>query len=309
MKKTNKLFESICRKSQKELKKYLTKELANKGYTPISGDGYIYAKGTFPVMLVAHMDTVHKELVKQIVYSSSNNIISSPQGIGGDDRAGIYMILKIIEQHKCTVLFVEDEEIGCIGSRKFAKTDLCKGIKDINYIIELDRMGQNDAVFYECDNPEFEDFILKDKAWQLNYGTYTDIVELAPVIGVAAVNFSCGYYNPHTTREYVKLDEMEDNIVYIGKLLDRTTENDKFEYIEKVWLNSHGWSGYNWNWKDDETEIYDGTYYICAFDKQGKMIEDELCAYSMAEAVGQFLVDHPNLCYNDIVDILNEDEC
>lgn len=309
MKKTNKLFESICRKSQKELKKYLTKELASKGYTPISGDGYIYAKGAFPVMLVAHMDTVHKELVKQIVYSSNNNIISSPQGIGGDDRAGIYMILKIIEQHKCTVLFVEDEEIGCVGSRKFAKTDLCKGIKDINYIIELDRMGQNDAVFYECDNPEFEDFILKDKAWQLNYGTYTDIVELAPVIGVAAVNFSCGYYNPHTTREYVKLDEMEDNIGYIRNLLDRTTENDKFEYIEKVWLNSHGWSGYSYNWKDDETEIYDGTYYICAFDQQGKMIEDELYAYSMAEAVGQFLVDHPNLCYNDIVDILNEDEC
>ena len=311
----NKEFERICKMSQKELKKYLTKYMESKYNCVTSSDGFIYAEGSFPVLLVAHMDTVHREPVKDVCYLEKGNTISSPQGIGGDDRCGIYMILRIIDHFNCHVLFTEDEEIGCIGASKYVMAiNKFLDVPKVNYIIELDRQGKNDAVFYECDNPEFEDFILKDKDWKLNYGTYTDIVEIAPEIGVAAVNFSCGYYNAHKTVEYVVLSEMEENIEKIIRLLDRTTENDKFEYIETTRYYGGGYGNYSYgkpySWYDDGygMDIYK-TYYIAAQGKNNKYIEEEVYAMSEDEAVGQFLTYNSDLCYNDICDILCEDDC
>lgn len=304
-----KSFENICKMSQENLKSYLTKYLKTQYNDVTSSDGFIYAKGTFPVMLVAHMDTVHKNLVKKIVYTDKGNVISSPQGIGGDDRCGIYMILKLIETYNCSVLFTEDEEVGCIGANKFVKA-YESGLIDmgpVNYIIELDRKGSNDAVFYECDNPEFEDFILKDKDWKLDYGTYTDIVEIAPVLKVAAVNFSCGYYQAHTTKEYVVRSEMEANIEKVKRLLERTTENDFFEYIEAEHYYKGLFSGWNTRTVDDYYECCK-SYYIAAEGPRGKYVEDEVYAMNETEAIGAFMIEHPEVCYNSIVDILCEDD-
>lgn len=49
-------FENILVKSQKELKRTLKKELQELRYSPISSKGFLYAKGTVPVLLVAHLD-------------------------------------------------------------------------------------------------------------------------------------------------------------------------------------------------------------------------------------------------------------
>lgn len=304
-----KSFENICKMSQKSLKTYLTKYLKTQYNDVTSSDGFIYAKGTYPVMLVAHMDTVHKDLVKKILYTNEGDIITSPQGIGGDDRCGIYMILKLIETYNCSVLFTEDEEAGCIGATKFVKAYEA-GLVDmgpVNYIVELDRKGSNDAVFYECDNPEFEDFILKDKDWKLDWGTYTDIVEIAPALGVAAVNFSCGYYQAHTTKEYVVRSEIEANIEKVKKLLERTTENDWFEYIEAEHYYKGFFSGWNTKTADDYYECCK-SYYVAAEGSKGKLIEDEVYAMNETEAIGAFMIEHPEVCYNSVIDILCEDD-
>lgn len=293
-------FENICKMSQKQLKTYLTKHLKTLYTDVTSRNGFVYAKGDFPVLLVAHMDTVHREPVNQIVYTGKGNIIASPQGIGGDDRCGITMILEIIKDYHCSVLFTEDEEIGCVGARKFVdQYDLGKiEVADVNYIIELDRKGDKDAVFYDCDNPDFADFILKEDDWVEDVGSFTDIVDIAPALGVAAVNFSCGYYNAHTKQEYVVLSEMHENIKKVKRLLERTTAEDKFEFIERK---------YESYWKQDASESYyqDGYYYFLAFDK-GQATEEEVYACSEAEAYGIFLIEHPNLCANDIVDCFYE---
>ncbi len=299
-----KRFEEICKMSQSQLKTYLTKYMKSKYNDVTVNDGFIYAKGTFPVLLVAHMDTVHKEKVKQVVYSDSGDKISSPQGIGGDDRCGIYMILNIIKDYNCSVLFTEDEEIGCIGANKFVKALRKKEIEiaKVNYMIELDRKGDKDAIFYECDNPEFEQFILKDNAWELSYGSYTDIVELEPEIGVAGVNFSCGYYKAHTTNEYVIISEMKANIDKVKKLLARTYLDKEFEFIEA----ENGYYGYSYGYGG----YYDyelKAYYIAAQAKNGKYIEEEFYAMSEAEAIGLFMENNPNICYNDLVDVFCEE--
>lgn len=302
--KRNKRFEHLCYKTQEQIKQVVDFELRQYGEVQ-KADGYIYMQGNFPVLLVAHMDTVHKELPREIIYKDGK--ISSPQGIGGDDRCGIYMIMEILKRgYRPSVLFCEDEEIGCVGSTKFAVSKFAESLNGtFNYIIELDRNGSNDAVYYECDNPEFEKFI-EMSFFKKAFGSYTDICEIAPALDCSAVNFSCGYYKQHTTDEYVVLSEMEVVIDEVCKLLDRTTCNDKFEWIEakhtytSYGFGSYGYGGYgsydNWNRYDDTYVVIYGTETV---------EEDYITASSEEEAIGIFLIQHPFTCYNDILEVMD----
>ena len=106
----NKQFENICKLNQTELKEYVTFKLLATHDDIHSFDGYVFAKGTFPVLLIAHLDTVHETAPTEFVYSSDGNEVTSPQGVGGDDRCGVYMIFEILKKVNCSVLFLEDEE-------------------------------------------------------------------------------------------------------------------------------------------------------------------------------------------------------
>lgn len=336
--KTKKQFSKICRKTQAQLKNGLAMAMKERYDVVIEADGFIFAKGTVPILLVAHMDTVHATEPTEII--CEDNKISSPQGIGGDDRCGIYMIKQIIKRHHCSVLFTEDEEIGCVGAEKFINHPIANHLK-FNYIVELDRRGNNDAVFYDCDNPEFTEFVCR-YGWEDAWGSFTDISTVAPFLGVAAVNFSCGYYNAHTTDEYVMLDEMENNIERVCMMIEDTTENDVFEYIEakssvyyRMMYGSKkanslscygGWDMY----PDDDMPPYDldyscGGYTSSDMSKYGITPEDnyytkflwsidyvnelnsveysELYAENQWAAIGRFLAAHPMLSFGDIIEI------
>ena len=220
-------FETILRLPQMELKKTLKAELKSRGYPITDKPGYLYAEGTIPVLLVAHMDTVHRQPVEQICYSADGAVAMSPQGIGGDDRCGVWMILQILRTTNCHVLFCEDEEVGCIGAKKFTGGSLRP---QVNYIVELDRRGNNDAVFYRCDNPEFEDFVTSF-GFETAGGSCSDISYIAPYLETAAVNISCGYYCEHQRHEYIHLEEIELNAARVAQMVTQQTEH--FEYMEQ----------------------------------------------------------------------------
>jgi len=313
----NKTFESICKMSQKQLKSHVAKELVKTHEKVYVGDGYVYAQGSFPVLLVAHLDTVHDKLPSVILYDAHKDRYSSPNGIGGDDRCGVYMIFEVIKKFNCSVLFCEDEETGGIGAKKFIKTDLAKEL-EFNYAIEFDRKGNKDAVFYDCDNEEFEEFITKE-FYDTAFGSFSDISTLAPFLKCAAVNLSCGYYNAHTKGEYVVLKEMNASIEAACKILERTTEKDKFEYIEAKYtrwynngyysgFNSYGGYGYNgygyWNGYEEDYDDY--FYFVIEFENAGKVDWFDTYASSEAEAIGRCLMRYPNVPYCKILDICKE---
>ena len=321
-----KVFEFICKKTQKDLKRHLKKQLKAKYETVISEDGFLFAKGNIPILLVAHMDTFHRELPKKIVYE--NGKMSSPQGIGGDDRCGCYALMEIIKNYDCSVMFCEDEEIGMIGAEKFTdylkvilddedegidtktKYGVCSKDFEFNYIIELDRKGSDDAVFYDCDNPDFEEFVTESGDWKSAWGSFSDISTLAPVLGCAAVNLSSGYYNAHSTNEYVVLDELEESILKTCRLIEKTKPEDKFEYIEKTYAYNNAWTyddyyGYGRDSFGQYThgktqDNYKNTYIIMYRGKKGHFEWEDIYADSLYEAIGEFLIDHPTLCYDDI---------
>lgn len=299
-------FVDICKMSQPKLKQYVENKLLE--YYPAesitSGDGYVYAQGTMPVLLVAHLDTVHKELPHTIMYDKEMKIISSPEGIGGDDRAGVYILLNVIKKHNCSVLFCEDEEIGAVGADKFIETDLARSLY-FNYIIELDRKGANDAVFYDCDNPDFETFITQE-FFETSWGSFSDISVLAPFFGCAAVNLSCGYYNPHTVNEYVNFTETQRLITETCKLLDRTTEADAFEYIECA--KKYEWDGvYDFYHHTKKYAENESRYWISYTDENKETQWYDAFAVSEMEAIGMFAVD-TGLAYNNIIDIYEDQQ-
>ena len=136
-------------------------------------------------MLLAHLDTVHKEPVKHICRTENGNILMSPQGIGGDDRCGVYALTAVYEQSqvKPWLLFTCDEEIGGVGAEAFCAKHKAgktpKELDEMKLLIEIDRKGRNDAVFYDCDNPEFEKYIT-GKGFETEWGSFSDISYVAP---------------------------------------------------------------------------------------------------------------------------------
>lgn len=230
-------FKEILRKSQSELK-ILVKEYIEKiGYKTIIGDGFIYAKGEIPILLVAHMDTVHKIKPTKIYYDQDEKIMWSPQGIGGDDRCGVYIILKLLSEFKPYILFTEDEEIGGIGAGKVVETLKKPNVK---FIIEVDRRGNSDCVFYDCDNKDFHKHI-ESFGFKTAWGTYSDIVTLSNEWDIASVNLSSGYYNEHTTNEIINIEDMKITYERICDILENDKDNKVyFDYQKKVYVNKYG---------------------------------------------------------------------
>lgn len=291
-------FAEICCLTQNELKLVLPALLRQRGYEDIIvEDGYIYAPGEIPVVLTAHMDTVHKEPVVDYYEKDGDNgmhVLYSPQGIGGDDRCGIYMILRIVEQYKCSVIFCEDEEIGCVGSKKFCNTKYIEEIAKCKYMIGLDRAYSNDAVFYSCDNPEFTKFICDNTGFEKDYGSYSDISHLAPAAGIAAVNLSCGYYKAHTKDEYVVIEIMQRTIDKVKNLLE--VECEQFEYIEEKYSYGDFYGSY-YKYGDTVTGLV--AYYN---DEEGQ--ENFVCAEGAneIECWGRLFTENSWLCFDDVID-------
>ena len=89
-----KTLESYLTPTQNELFAIL-ENMYDKHISVKSKKNYILVKGKAPILLVAHLDTVHTEPVKDICMTEDRNILMSPQGIGGDDRCGVYAITSV----------------------------------------------------------------------------------------------------------------------------------------------------------------------------------------------------------------------
>lgn len=234
-----KKLEDFLKPTQKELFGQLRRMYPN---AVVNKGAYILVPGDAPVLLIAHLDTVHKEPVRQVCKTAEGNILMSPQGIGGDDRCGVYALVTAHTQSrkKPWLLFTCDEEIGGIGARTFCKNysnkKLPKELGKMKLLIEIDRKGQTDAVYYECDNPDFEKYI-SSKGFVTQYGTFSDISYIAPELGVAAVNLSSGYYNAHTQHEYINREHLNATVQKVVEIIADAVKPELpvYAYMERAW--------------------------------------------------------------------------
>jgi hypothetical protein len=200
-------------------------KLAPKGCTVVRNKGNLLIRrgpneGLHPHYL-AHMDQVHdyQPFMRVLVTDNTLHAIDgngSQCGVGGDDKCGIYVALRMLHTlPHCTAVFVRDEEVGCLGS----STVPLAWFKNAAFVIQADRNNYTmdlirDTNGMECASDDFIDAVLKLPIVRAaghteNSGSITDVGELASRgLKVSMINISSGYHHAHTSREIVKLDEL-----------------------------------------------------------------------------------------------------
>lgn len=210
------------------MSKFLRKYYGNNKVT--TTPDYIIAKGKIPIGLVAHLDTVFPP-VKKLCYDKQRQVVWNPEGgLGADDRAGIFAIMQLIHKGlRPTVFLTTFEEKGGIGASKLAKEVRRPHLK---YLIELDRHGSNDCVFYDVNTPEFIQYI-ETFGFKEALGSFSDINILCEAWRICGVNLSIGYENEHTSQEFLQLDWLSNTIARVEQMLKcpaKTIPN--FQYSE-----------------------------------------------------------------------------
>lgn len=199
--------------------------LAPAGCTVVRNKGNLLirkgpASGPHPHYL-AHMDQVHdyEPFMKVILNGNVMSAIDGNEarcGVGGDDKCGIYLALRMLHVlDHCTAVFVRDEEVGCLGSEQVP----LKWFEHAAFVIQADRNNQTMDLIREtngmiCASDEFMAAvsglpIVCAAGHKPNTGSITDIGELSSRgLPVSMINISSGYHNPHSHREIVLLDQL-----------------------------------------------------------------------------------------------------
>ena len=239
---------------QESLLKVMYKFLTSK-YDKVYGTkDYLIAVGDIPVALVAHMDTVFATPPENIFYDRVKNVMWSPNGLGADDRAGVYSIVQVLKQGlRPSIILTTEEEKGALGATAIIK-DFPEAPMELKYIIELDRRGSIDCVFYDCDNPDFEEYV-ESFGFVTAWGTFTDISVICPAWKVAGVNLSTGYEDEHSYSETLYVGHMQATIKKVIQMLQTVDKLEKpfqyiphtpysyskYSYLNKIYDDDYGW--------------------------------------------------------------------
>lgn len=229
------LFAALAQQTQETLLESLP-QLMHKYYKQdkcFEHPEFLLYKGNCPILLVSHLDTVFSAPPKDIFFDAQKQVLWSPQGLGADDRVGIFSIIKILQRgYRPSILFTTEEEVGGLGALE-AITIFSNAPVNVKYCIQLDRRGAKDCVFYQCDNPEFEEYV-ESFGFVTNYGTFTDISTICPEWGIAGVNLSVGYLNEHSYSELLYIKHTYATIEKVCKMLDDANNAKQFKYIPQT---------------------------------------------------------------------------
>lgn len=236
-------IEELLTLSQEDLFEYLLENVPNAEDV----NGNIIVNNPLPEgvthrpMLMAHLDTVSyvqpklseirrkrgtlslKQKKKKISYVFKNRFkkdwqtIGGPTCLGADDRAGVWLMLQILQSHpnKYTFAWFEKEERGCIGSTVFTQTELFEELDAMTSVfIGLDRRCDEynpEIAQYGYDNEDL-DIVLEDQLPEFEFtsGSFTDCSTLAfySFLKTPCINLSVGYRNEHSVDETLHIPSM-----------------------------------------------------------------------------------------------------
>ena len=218
---------------------------------------------TFPC-IVAHMDQVQERHSKDFIAYEAEDIIigfspkhKEQQGLGADDKCGLWIALKCLQKFDCLKLaFFVGEEVGCKGS---GLADMAF-FDDCRFVIEPDRKGSEDLITQIGWTPLCSDDFLKDIGFKkFGYkeaeGMMTDIEALKDKgLMLSCINVSCGYYKPHSNEEFVYKPALLNCLAFVEHIIKTCTQVyphiDNTSYYERQ-------NYYGDIYDDYYSEIYD----------------------------------------------------
>jgi len=227
-------------------------------------------------MLCIHVDTINTHckdsenvitelLQQQIKYDRETKIYSLPNDcdnrigcLGADDRAGLWIMLKILNSTKDIFKYFSfgiffDEEVGGNGSSAYKK-DYPSYEKGVKCFIGLDRRGVDDVALYGYDNNDLIN-IFEKYGYKRASGSFTDASNLSKT--VACVNLSVGYDFEHTTAE-------TQNMVGAKATYDILCEIAQLNALHLDIYEATVEDDYYGSWRYDSQHSYaDATPYLC----------------------------------------------
>lgn len=276
---------------------YLLDKCLELGYDVEYDQGNLYVTkgispdGTYPC-IVSHTDTVH-DIIPDSDYMVVHdyNIAMAydiknmrPTGIGGDDKVGIYICMRMLDElDYCKAAFFRDEEVGCIGS---GLADM-SFFSDVRFVLQCDRKGNSDFVYniygqdlYSNEFARDVDQYLYEHGYSESTGMLTDVYQLAlNGVGVSVANMSCGYYNPHCDDEMINLQDVDNCLSMVYKIMSNCTKtyNHKTSKVKSFGSTKYG---YYDDWHDTwlKTSVNDNKWEGWTYEngKYSKSITDQL---------------------------------
>lgn len=292
MEKTTKILATICSKSQSELIEIITKIYPQ---AIVTGDTHpcVFVKGDSNILFVSHLDTVHTTqctvddmiLTKttNISGTKSTNLLSSPKGIGGDDRVGVHMLMQLYSRLtiKPNLLFTTEEELGGLGIRDGYKTGQLETLlENINIAIEFDRAGKDHYVSYSYEHEVFDKYLQDTMNLSKEYGSYSDVATISSH-GLYGVNIACGYERAHTTSETIDIDYVESLIELFIKHYNELCSFEKCTPTKKTYTYPAyvgGYSGGYYGGSDYyvDTYGYERVHTPKVYVKSNEEIEEDI---------------------------------
>ena len=211
----------------------------------------------FPCV-IAHTDTVHGlndiNVREEMLPNSQKEIKLSykgydndgaPTGIGGDDKCGVFACLTLLKELPyLKASFFVSEETGCHGSLKADPNFF----KNVGYGIQFDA-PENWMITEKCfgqvlfdRKTEFfeacDEVLTEGMGNKMRYMVhpYTDVYALRGQFDFSCINLSIGYYQYHTSHEYVVIEDVINGIDMGKKMIDKL--GHKLHYKEMV---ENGW--------------------------------------------------------------------
>ena len=196
----------------------------------------------FPCV-ISHTDTVHglneinvrEEFLLNAQKESKLSLKAydnhgDPTGIGGDDKAGVFACLTLLEElPNVKAAFFVSEETGCHGS-KVADPEF---FKNVGYGIQFDapenwmvteycwgqQLFDRESEFFEVCDTILTEGMGEDREYLVH--PYTDVYALRGKFDFSCINFSIGYYDYHSSREYVVVEDVFNGIEMGRKMIEQ----------------------------------------------------------------------------------------
>ena len=232
---------------------------------------------TYPCV-VAHMDSVHKigdslsVIEHDDMLTGFNYTTMKQSGIGGDDKVGIYIALRCLEDFEHIKLaFFVDEERGCIGS---GSADM-SFFDDCRFVLQADRRGNSDFVVnasgVKLSSKKFKKDIkplIQGFGYSFSDGMMTDVMQLKENgLKVSCANVSCGYYRPHSADEYVVISDVENCLDMFECIIEFMDEVYEHSYTRPVYYERYKIEGNDLKWSNTPTSHTKYTAYWDELDK------------------------------------------
>ena len=216
-------------------------------------------------------------------------------GIGGDDKCGVFVCLSLLEHFDVLkAAFFVEEEIGMKGSKEADE----EFFNNVGYAIQFDAPSAN-WISEVCSGVKLFDIefkthittILSEGGYtKFSMDPFTDVNQLAQKFDFNCLNLGCGYYDQHTDKEYVVIDEVEKSLKMGKKLIDYLGIKKYIHHKEtkKELLLEMDWQK---DFKNYDLEFYD-EYDECAneiVDTVLNMVEDGNTKEDIKYEIGELL--------------------